>query len=302
MRSIASLVLLVAVGAQTAFAQRTFTGSDGVEVRVRPADLNRIVTVGSAITETVFALGAGSQVIASDQSSSYPAEVFRLTRVPYTRNLTTEGILSVSPGIILATHHAGPETVVRQLRSAGVPFLTIAADETVEAAIGRVRQLGLILGREAQANALIATMEADLARAERERSRIGTRPKVLFIHAQGAGSVRGAGARTVANTMIEMAGGVNALSGFNGYQPLSSEAIIAADPDVILLMGMSLESLGGESGLLGVPGVRHTKAARQNRIIAMEGHYLLGFGPRMGQAVLDLMSGLHPGLEIRSAK
>lgn len=302
MKRFAAAILILVFGIPLAEAQRTFKGSDGVDVVVRPADLSRIVTVGSAITETVFALGVGSQVIATDQSSTYPAEVFRLTRVPYTRNLTAEGILSVSPGIILATHHAGPAPVVRQLRGAGVPFLTIAADETVEAAVGRVRQLGLILGREAQAAAIIATMEADLARAERERGRIGARPKVLFIHAQGAGSVRGAGARTAANTMIELAGGVNALSGFNGYQPLSSEAIIAADPDVILLMGMSLESLGGESGLLGVPGVRHTKAARGNRIIAMEGHYLLGFGPRMGQAVLDLMAQLHPGLEIRSAK
>lgn len=302
MRTLIAILLLASAGVQPAFAQRTFTGSDGVEVRVRPADLNRIVTVGSAITETVFALGAGSQVIATDQSSTYPADVFRLTRVPYTRSLTAEGILSVSPGIILATHHAGPEPVVRQLRGAGVPFLTIASDETVEAALGRVRQLGLILGREAQAGTIIAAMEADLARAERQRGRISSRPKVLFIHAQGAGSVRGAGARTAANTMIELAGGVNALTGFDGYRPLSSEAIIAADPDVILLMGMSLESLGGESGLMGVPGVRHSKAARQNRIIAMEGHYLLGFGPRMGQAVLDLMSRLHPGLENRSAK
>lgn len=274
-------------------AQQTYTGSDGVDVTVE--DMSRIVSIGSAVTETIFALGAHENVVAVDESSVYPEGTADLPKVSFTRNLSAEGVLSMSPSVILASGSAGPETAVQQIRSTGVPFLKLTEDETTEAAFERVRELGSILGRESEAEEIISRMEEDLERARAIREELDEKPVVLFIYARGPNTLLVAGNGTSAETMIGLAGGINAFDSFDDYRPLTSEAVVAANPDVILMMNSGIESVGGINGVLRAPGVSLTNAAKNDRIYSMDGSYLLGFGPRMGQAVLDLMEHLHPG-------
>ena len=106
-----------------------------------------------------------------------------------------------------------------------------------------------------------------------------------------------AGRDTTADAMIRLAGGQNALTDFEGYKPLSTEALTAAAPDVLLLPDHTLTTLGGETGLARVPGLTLTPAWRNRRIVAMDALLLLGFGPRTGAAVATLARRLHPDLE-----
>lgn len=274
-------------------AQKTFTGSDGVEVTIN--DMSRIVSIGTAVTETIFALDAAENVIAVDESSVYPEQTADILKVSFTRNLSAEGILSTSPTVILASGAAGPESTIRQIRGAGIPLLRVTADETVEGAFERVEQLGTVLNKEKRADEIIAGMKKDLSRAESARNELHDIPVVLFIYARGPNSLMVAGNKTSAKTVIELAGGKNAFSDFEGYKPLTAEAVVAVNPDIILMMDSGLQSVGGAAN---VPGVNLTNAAINERIYSMEGSYLLGFGPRMGQAVLDLMHLFHPEADI----
>ncbi|NBC04154.1 MAG: ABC transporter substrate-binding protein [Bacteroidetes bacterium] len=279
-----------------AIAQQSYTGSDDVEVAID--DLSRVVSIGSAITETIYAIGAEGHLIAVDESSTFPGETENLTKVPFTRNLSAEGLLSVSPSLILASAAAGPPTVVNQVRGAGVPLLKLTADETVQAAFERTRQLGQIFEKEEAAEQLIQNMKADLDIAETARSRITDKPSVLFIYARGANMLMVAGNGTSAKKMIELAGGENAFNSFNGYKPLTAEAVVEANPDLILMMNSGIQSVGGKEGVLQAPGVSLTEAAKNERVYSMDGAYLLNFGPRLGQAALDLMAKFHPGIEL----
>ena len=122
-------------------------------------------------------------------------------------------------------------------------------------------------------------------------------PKVLFLYARGQGALQVSGRGTAAEAMVTLAGGVSAVTGYEGYTPLTPEAAIAAAPDVLLMPARGLDSVGGIDGLLKAPGVALTPAGQERRIVAMDDLYLLGFGPRLGQAVRDLAVFLHPELE-----
>lgn len=98
--------------------------------------------------------------------------------------------------------------------------------------------------------------------------------------------------------MITAAGAINtgARAGLDGYQPLSPEAIVTAAPEVFVLLDASLESIGGVDGLVKLPGVAQTPAGQKRTVLHYDDQYLLGMGPRIGQALMDLVRGLHPAV------
>jgi len=124
-----------------------------------------------------------------------------------------------------------------------------------------------------------------------------TTPCVMFIYARGAGAVSVAGTDTSAHAMIKMAGAENAVTEFDGFQPITAEAVVTAAPDVILMMTRGLDSLGGVEGLLEQPGIAQTPAGENERVVVVDDLYLLGFSTRTGTAVLDLTYLLHEELE-----
>ena len=99
------------------------------------------------------------------------------------------------------------------------------------------------------------------------------------------------------DAMIRLAGGVNAVTEYEDFKPFTPEAVVAAAPDVLLMLARGLDSLGGVEGLLKLPGIALTEVARQRRIVAMDDLYLSSFGPRLGAAVKDLAIHLHPDLQ-----
>lgn len=267
------------------------TNAHGEDVVIE--DASRIITLGGPVTEIVYALGAGDQVVARDSSSSYPEMVNDLPDVGYQRRLSAEGVLALDPTLILATTEAGPPEAVEQLQDSGVTFLMLESEDTVEGVYIKIRGFAQALDKEMEAEALIANIEADLAEAQEIAAQHENTPKVMFIYARGAGAVSVAGIDTGAQAMIELAGGESAITAYEGYKPLTAEAAVAAAPDVILMMESGLESLGGESGLQELPGIAQTPASESENIIAMDGLFLLNFGPRMGEAAIALANAIH---------
>lgn len=258
----------------------------------RPAP-QRIVTLGGAITETVFALGAGSQVVGVDASSSYPAAVQKLPNVGYFRNAGAEGIMALRPSLVIADTGSVSATIA-QLRSAGVRVVLMPVGDTKEVAADRIVRIGQLLGVVRVADSLAAAVRTDVAKAEAEAKRLSPRPRALFIYARGVGTLFVAGSGTGADEMLRMAGADNVGRSFAGYKPFTAEAVATSGADVIVLLTKGLESLGGIDALLAIPGLAQTPAGRARRVVTVADDLLLGFGPRLAQGIQELTRVLHP--------
>jgi len=252
----------------------------------------RIVAIGGAVTETIYALGAGARVVAVDTSSGYPDATGALPKVGYQRTLAAEGILALEPDLVLASAEAGPPTTIAQLRSAGVRVELLPTIETVEGAAARIRSIGAVLGDRGAGDRLGDTVERDgnAARARAQAHPSATR--VLFLYARGGGTMLVSGTGTGPAQMIALAGGVNAVTSWDGFRPLSAEAALAAAPDAILVPALGLASLGGIDGVVALPGLGDTPAGRARRVIAIDDLMLLGFGPRLPAAIDELSAAL----------
>lgn len=257
----------------------------------------RIVSIGGAVTEIVYALGAGEHLVAVDSTSSYPAAARQLPDVGYMRALAAEPILALAPDLVLAAADAGPPVVLRQLKAAGVGVVTIAEDPSPAGVVAKIHAVAAALGRPQAGQRLAARVAAAFAAVRSKVSAVlasHDRPRVLFLLSAGSGSPLAAGTGTSAERIIRLAGGDNAIRGYRGYKPLAPEALVAAAPDVLLVAERTLDILGGARSLLARPAIAATPAGRNRRLVAMDGLLLLGFGPRTPAAIATLATQLHP--------
>ncbi|WP_426057433.1 heme/hemin ABC transporter substrate-binding protein [Janthinobacterium sp. PSPC2-1] len=252
----------------------------------------RIVSVGGALTEIVYALGAQGELVGVDTTSLYPAVAQQLPQVGYARTLSAEGVLSLAPTQLIATEEAGPQAVLRQVRDAGVPVAVLNANNQFEGLLERVKQVGQITGRADPAARLAQALQQQWDGAlGKVRQRQHAPVRVLFILAHAPNQVMVGGRETGADAMLAYAGAVNVMGGqggFAGYKPLTPEAVIAARPDIVLVTDQGLKASGGVDGILKLPGLAQTPAGRKHRIVSLEAMLLLGFGPRMPQALAEL--------------
>lgn len=252
----------------------------------------RIVSVGGALTEIVYALDAQAELVGVDTTSLYPAMAQKLPQVGYARALSSEGVLSLAPTQLIATEEAGPQTVLRQVRDAGVPVAVLNANNKFEGLLERVRQVGQITGRTEPAARLAQSLQQQWnSSIDKVRQRSHAPVRVLFILAHAPNQVMVGGRETGADAMLTYAGAVNVMGGqggFAGYKPLTPEAVIAARPDIVLVTDQGLKASGGVDGILKLPGLAQTPAGRKQRIVSLEAMLLLGFGPRMPQALAEL--------------
>jgi len=275
---------------------------DATDRTVTIRDNKRVVSVGGAVTEIVYALGLSDHVIAVDSTSRYPDQVTSKPNVGYMRQLAAEPILALDPSLVLAVEDAGPPAVLDQLREAGLPVVLVPDDPSPRGVLDKVARVAAALDEQEKGRALRTRLETELNALAAAVTRLPVRPRVLFLLSVGGGGAPlAAGRKTSAAGIIELAGGVNAIDAFEGYKPLSPEAAVAAAPDVILVTNRSLGLLGGETGLLSIPEIALTPAGQSRRVVAMDGLLLLGFGPRTGVAIEQLAGRLHPGISLRAA-
>jgi iron complex transport system substrate-binding protein len=241
----------------------------------------RIVSLNGTVTEVVCALGFEKSLVGVDVTSTYPASVQKLPKVGHNRNISAEPVLALQPDLILATSNFLAPSVIEQFNATGVKTVVLQQEYSVEGTKKLIREVAAAL----QATEKGAALCKQLDQQQQALKVIPQSKKVLFIYARGAGTMMVAGQETPLDKIITLAGAKNAASGFKDFKPLTTEALVAANPDVILLFDSGLESVGGVNGLLKVPGIPQTTAGKQQKIIAMDGQFLSGFGPRVLEAV-----------------
>ena len=255
-------------------------------------DTSRVVAIGGAVTEIVFALGEEKHLVARDSTGTYPEAAKALPDVGYMRALSPEGVLSVDPTGIIALQGSGPKESVDVLKKASVPYVEVPETYDNEGILERIRVVGKALGVEDKAAALAAETQAKLKAAEARTAGIDRKKRVLFILSMQGGKIMAAGAHTGADGIVTLAGAANAIEGFSGYKQLSDEAIVTAAPDVILMMDHAGPGVSDDD-LFGNAAISQTPAGQARRVIRMDGGYLLGYGPRTADAISDLSKALY---------
>lgn len=253
----------------------------------------RIVSLGGSITETVAELGLADAIVGVDQSSLRPEAVARrVPRVGSPRAVPLEAILTVSPTVVVSYDDLQPPEVIPGLRSLGIRVVTVPRRPEVEAARQKVTTIADGLGVPERGRALLASIDRDLAWPE-GKPRPARKVRVLFIQTMGSGPLMISGTGTTAAALLDAAGVDNAVTAFEGYRPLNAEAMLAIDPEAIVILKRALERIGGPAGLVATPGLGDTAAVRDGRIVISDDAAFLGLGPGFGAAVRALREAVY---------
>ena len=264
------------------------TKTEFVYACIKADDASRITVAGGSITEIIYMLGQEERLVAVDITSNFPNEAKELPSIGYVRALSAEGILSISPTLILGENDMGPPAVIEQLKRVGVQIKIIPEENTSNGIINKVECIAEILGVDQKIKKKIFKNLADDANTLKDLASNNKDIKVMFILGMESGSPTVGGGGTSANGLISMTGGVNVMSSFEGWKPVSTEAIIEAKPDFILITERGLSSFKTIENLGKHPSLALTPASKNNNIIVMDGMAMLGFGPRTIKSAKDI--------------
>jgi iron complex transport system substrate-binding protein len=275
-----AFIALTAAGCKK---EDTKTTDTNVETTVKQ-QTHKIVSLNGAITEIVAALGLEKEIAAVDVTSTWPETVKGTAKdLGHVRTISIESIMALQPTVILATEKDMSPELLAKIKSAGVEAHIFKQEFTPEGTKKLIADVAKVLHHK-EYEGIQDKVDADL----KDVQPLAKAPKVLFIYARGAGALMVAGKNTPVEKVITLAGAQNAITEFEDFKPLTPEALIKGNPDVILMFDSGLQSLGGADGVLKIQGVANTNAGKNKKIIAMDGGLLSGFGPRVGEAATQL--------------
>lgn len=248
----------------------------------------RIVSIDGSLTEIVYALEAGKQLVAVDTTSRYPKAATQLPDVGYMRRLSTEGILSLRPDLVIASQDAGPEEVFNQLQQAGVSVVRVKNEYSLEGVLAKVDQVAQALGETEKGEQLKQTIRQQTQQSLAAIPAGAEAPRSLFILGAGSRGLMAAGKNTQAQAMLELLAADNVMA-YDGYKPVSAEGALLANPEVVLVAHTGPGNAEAVSASLAM-----TQAHKNNRVHSVNTSVVLGFGPRLGEAVKQLVDLLYP--------
>lgn len=254
----------------------------------------KIITAGGTVTEIVNALGYGSQIIATDITSTYPASMQKLPSIGYRNQIKAEGILALGPNLILAEEGYLTDDVVNQLKSAQIEIHFFKKPIRVEETKKLITDLAAFFEAQVEGNRIVENLQADLDSLQSYLVLNNSSPKTAFIMARGPQTIFMAGDGTFAQSIFELAGLHPAATGFKDFVPVTPEALVTMNPEFLVFFDSGIESLGGVEGLAQVKGLSETPAFKNGQILSFDGHYLSGFGPRVGKVALELAKAARP--------
>lgn len=272
----------------------TVTDSEGREIEITDVDRILPIDISGTIASTVFALGLGDQVVGRDASTMFAGteDLPVVTKTGHTLN--AEAILELAPTVILTDTTIGPKDIRQQLRDAGIAIVVISSDRRLDTTDALVTEIATALGVPTRGEALIERLDADLAAAVAEieavvPADVDDRARMLFLYVRGNANIYYIfGEDSGADSLIDAVGGVDVAAeiGWEGMKPMTAEALVAARPDVLVMMTDGLESVDGIDGLIErIPAIAETPAGINRRVIDMADSEILSFGPRSADVI-----------------
>ncbi|HEY3984225.1 heme/hemin ABC transporter substrate-binding protein [Cedecea sp.] len=246
----------------------------------------RLVIAGGSLTELVYALGVGSQVVGVDETTTWPPETEKLPHTGPWMQLSSESILSLRPTTFITWQDAGPQIALEQLRKMKVNVLMLPrVPATVEQMYENIQTLANVLDRQQQGQELVVSLRHRLEAVAKSSALKPHSVSAMFILSAGGSVPQVAGAGSVADAILKMAG-ANNIARHRQYQSYSTEATIAANPDVIVATTQMTK--GNPDVLKAIPGITHTSAWKNKRIVIIDRALILGMGPRIAEAAEQL--------------
>ncbi|MDH0290228.1 helical backbone metal receptor [Pseudomonas sp. GD04087] len=261
----------------------------------------RWVSAGGSLSEWVVALGGEARLVGVDTTSLHPASLQALPKIGYQRQLAAEGILALKPDILLGSEEMGPPPVLQQLRAAGVRIEALSATADEKAVHETIQRLGELLGAPDKARQAAAAFDARLAAQDawlKKAQSTQAAPGVVLLVGHAGGNLLVAGQGTSGDWLIQHAGGRN-LATHKGYKTLSTEALTALNPQVVVLSDRALEGDQARAALTQQnPGLAATSALRDGRVLVLDPTLLVGgLGPRIPDGLASLSRAFYPSAQ-----
>ncbi|TDP32844.1 iron complex transport system substrate-binding protein [Nocardia ignorata] len=269
---------------------------DGTEVTV--TDASRIIAVDryGTLAQTVWALGLGDNLVGRSTSASFPAVADVPNVAGGNGSLSVEAVLALRPSVFLTDTTSAAPAVRDQLRAAGVTVVYFDPDRSMDGVVPQIEAVATALGVPDAGRALGQRTSDEIAAATARVPSADPKPKIAFLYLRSAAITMMAGPGSGADSLITAVGGVDAGTSAGLSEPftaITSEAMIAASPDVLLVMTDGLKSVGGVDGLVKVPGIAQTPAGRDRRVVDMSDAVVLSFGPNTGRVISALSDAIY---------
>ncbi len=262
--------------------------ADDVEVTI--ADSSRIIVLNEAIAEIVISLGFADKIIGRDATTTLAA-LMAIPEVSSGHDISAESVLELKPTLVIGDTRSGPPEAIQQLRGAGVPIVIAPEVWKLSDIAPRIKLIASALGVSSFGIKLLDATQSDINQALNTLDPATRKPRVAFIYVRGTASVFLLGGKeSGADEMIRSAGGIDVGTDLNlaAFTPLTSEAIVNANPEIIVVTTRGLASVGGINGLLDLPGIAQTPAAKTRAVVSIDDDLLFSFGPRTGELIVRL--------------
>ena len=253
-------------------------------------DDSRVVIAGGSITEIFYLLGIEDRIVALDITSTYPEEAKKLPSVGYVRMLSTEGLLSMNPSVILGENDMGPPTVIEQVRETGVELKIISEEKSIQGIIEKIRCVASVMGVSSLAEDLINHEYIEkYNQIKQNQDKVSSKNiSAMVIYSMQGTSPIVCGTGESGDAFLKLIGAKNAFASFEGWKPASAESIISNDPDYIIVTSRLLKRFSSIKELKKYPSLSQTTAAQSDNIIAKDGMAMMGFGPRTLDCALEV--------------
>lgn len=249
---------------------------------------SRIVSLAPNITEILFALGLGDRVAGVTRYCDYPPEARTREKIGGFIDPSVEKIRALDPDLVVA-FRGNPWEALNRLKSLGVRVFILDIGERLEAVPETIRKIGRITEKTDAAEKLVAGLEDKLRAAEAGLDRAAGRPRV-FLNLAGR-TLMTCGRASYLNDLIERAGGTNvAASAPKTWSAYSREQLIRDDPDVVVILAPSeVDFAAARAWFVGLPGFDVLRAVRAERIRRLDENEASRVGPRLYDALIDLV-------------
>lgn len=294
------LVITVILALFGSLFSASFSNASQIEISatsVKPIELTqinsklRIVSLANGAAEILNSLGLRNSIVGRDIASTTP-ELKTIPIVTSGHQVIAEKVISLKPSIVIVDASVGPKSALDAIRMAKIEVAKIPEAWTLQDIQKKVLAIGELVNESSQASALNRSMKKAIYQS---KLNLGWRPNVAFLYLRGPSSIYLIGGPgSGADSLVSALGGVDvgARTLKNPFNTLTSEALIAANPDVFLVMSKGLQSVGGVSGFMKLPGVAQTSAGKSKKILSVDDSLLLSFGPRTPALLMKMSEAL----------
>lgn len=277
---------------QTAVFPVTVTDDIGNEVTIEEQP-DSIVSLLPSVTETLFALGLGDEIVGVSEYDNYPAETADIQTVG-SMDLNLEIILALKPDVaFLQDYHAtNASDAIKQLQDAGTEVVIVEVGSTIDSAYKSIEMIGKATGKLTEAEQIVTNMKDKVSELQKKAEGV-TKTKSVWVEISPQPAIYTAGNGTFINEMLEMIGAVNVAGDLEGWPQVSEEEVVNMNPDVILTTYGSYVKDAKEQ-ILNRKGWKDVTAVKNGEIYDVDNDMVTRPGPRLVEGMEEIAKVVYP--------